>query len=77
MSSDRNRCYSGSDAVGLAVEDEAVGESPFRFKKLRTGECYEAGACRKNVLGRYLHLHFAGCPEAAAPFVEACSAWAR
>lgn len=23
--SDRNRCYSGSDAVGLAVEDEAVG----------------------------------------------------
>lgn len=58
-------------------QDEAEGESPFRFKKLRTGECYEAGACRKNVLGSYLHLHFAGCPEAAAHFVEACSAWAR
>ena len=58
-------------------QDEAEGESPFRFKKLRTGECYEAGESRKNVLGSYLHLHFAGCPEAAAHFVEACSAWAR
>ena len=47
-------------------QDEAEGESPFRFKKLRTGECYEAGESRKNVLGSYLHLHFAGCPEAAA-----------
>ena len=58
-------------------QDAAECARPFRFKKLRTGECYEAGESRKNVLGSYLHLHFAGCPEAAAHFVEACSAWVR
>ena len=58
-------------------EDAVEGKRPLRFEKLRTGERYEAGASRGNVLGSYLHLHFAGCPEAAAHFVEACSAWAR
>ena len=58
-------------------EDEVEGKRPLRFERLRTGECYEAGESRRNVLGSYLHLHFAGCPEAAAHFVEACSVWAR
>ena len=58
-------------------EDAVEGKRPLRFEKLRTGERYEAGASRGNVLGSYLHLHFAGCPEAAAHFVEACTSWAR
>lgn len=57
-------------------EDAVEGKRPLRFEKLRTGERYEAGASRGNVLGSYLHLHFAGCPEAAAHFVEACTSWA-
>ena len=58
-------------------EDAVEGKRPLRFEKLRTGERYEAGASRGNVLGSYLHLHFAGCPAAAAHFVEACTSWAR
>ena len=48
---------------------------PFQFTKLRNGMTYSAGQMHKNALGSYLHLHFAGCPEAAANFVAACRAW--
>ena len=46
---------------------------PFTFTKLRNGMAYAAGQRYKNALGSYLHLHFAGCPEAAKHFVEACA----
>jgi len=29
----------------------------------------------QNVLGSYLHLHFAGCPQAAENFVRKCAAY--
>ncbi len=44
----------------------------FRFTKNRTGEGYDAGYAKGNILGSYLHLHFAGFPKAAARFVERC-----
>ncbi|MFC2767361.1 MAG: cobyrinate a,c-diamide synthase [Mitsuokella sp.] len=59
---------------------EETGEEkdrPLRFTKLRNGQSYAAGSRAGNVLGSYLHLHFAGCPEAADHFVEACRKWAH
>ena len=50
---------------------------PFTFTKLRNGARYAAGCVYKNVLGSYLHLHFAGCQTAAENFVEACRRWDR
>ena len=50
---------------------------PFTFTKLRNGARYAAGCVYKNVLGSYLHLHFAGCQTAAENFVEACRRWGR
>ena len=57
--------------------DAADASRPFRFTKLRSGEEYSAGHIYKNTVGSYLHLHFAGCPGAAAHFVEACRRWGR
>ena len=50
---------------------------PFTFTKLRNGARYAAGCVYKNVLGSYLHLHFAGCQTVAENFVEACRRWGR
>ena len=48
------------------------GDWAFSFTRLRNGAVYPAGFARGNILASYLHLHFAGCPEAAANFVAAC-----
>ena len=56
-------------------EDE--GDRPLLLTKLRNGKCHAAGQSTRNVLGSYLHLHFAGCPAAADHFVEACKKWAH
>lgn len=48
---------------------------PFAFTKLRNGQVYAAGQQRGQALGSYLHLHFAGCPAAAASFVRQCERW--
>lgn len=50
---------------------------PFVFKKLRNGAEYPAGQQRWRVLGSYLHLHFAGCPEAARHFLAQCRTYAE
>ena len=47
----------------------------FIFRKLRNNTKYPAGRRFKNVLGSYLHLHFAGCPQAAVAFVSQCAAY--
>ena len=49
--------------------------APFTFVRLRTQARYAAGQQWKNVLGSYLHLHFAGCPSAAQSFVARCADW--
>ena len=58
-------------------DDTAEIVRPLRFTKLRNGTQYEAGYIYKNVLGSYLHLHFAGAQTAAKHFVEACCRWGR
>ena len=63
----------------FSVEEEPEGENqtvrPFRFTKLRNGQCYPAGQVRQQALGSYLHLHFAGCTAAAEQFVGHCRAF--
>ena len=49
--------------------------APFTFVRLRNQARYAAGQQWKNVLGSYLHLHFAGCPSAAQSFVARCADW--
>lgn len=44
----------------------------FTFTRMRNNAQYPAGFARGNILGSYLHLHFLGCPEAAAHFVARC-----
>ncbi|WP_026760342.1 MULTISPECIES: cobyrinate a,c-diamide synthase [Selenomonas] len=52
-------------------------KAPFIFRKLRNNSEYPAGQQVKNVLGSYLHLHFAGCPDAAENFVRQCAAYKK
>ncbi|MCR5559420.1 cobyrinate a,c-diamide synthase [Schwartzia sp. (in: firmicutes)] len=47
----------------------------FEFVRTRKKEPYDAGYASGNILGSYLHLHFAGCPQAAEHFVETCRAY--
>ena len=44
----------------------------FSFIRSRNGEKYYGGYCQNNVLGSYLHMHFAGYPRVAESFVKAC-----
>ena len=54
------------------VEIDETCPRAFTFTRLRNGASYPAGYAKGNVIASYLHLHFAGCPEAAESFVEAC-----
>lgn len=60
-------------------EPEASADYPraFTFRKTRNPEPYPAGYAKGNILGSYLHLHFAGAEEAAASFVAACEKFAK
>jgi len=44
----------------------------YRLTKTGVESGREDGLVRENILASYLHLHFAGCPEAAENLVEAC-----
>lgn len=63
----------------FSKERETVSEAnvPFVFRKLRNNSEYPAGQQVRHVLGSYLHLHFAGCPEAAEHFVRQCAAYGK
>ncbi|ORT99540.1 Cobyrinic acid A,C-diamide synthase [Anaerovibrio sp. JC8] len=60
----------------FSTEDEDGGKTDaqraFLFTRSRNGAQYLGGYSKGNVLGSYLHLHFAGCPEAVASFVARC-----
>ncbi len=60
-----------------APDDAAAYPRAFSFRRSRRPEPYDAGYARGNILGSYLHLHFAGCPQAAARFVDACESFRR
>ena len=57
----------------FSIETENLAEEKiFDCEKLRTGKKYFAGYAAKNIVASYLHIHFAGCPNAAKNFVNAC-----
>lgn len=60
-------------------EPETGADYPraFTFRKTRTPSPYAAGYAKGNILGSYLHLHFAGSEDAAASFVTACQNYAE
>ena len=51
-----------------------VGGPAFQITKKRTGAGAPGGYAAKNLVASYLHIHFAGNPEAARRFVESCVA---
>jgi cobyrinic acid a,c-diamide synthase len=63
----------------FSKEGEVISadKAPFVFRKLRNNSEYPAGQQVQNVLGSYLHLHFAGCPQAAENFVRKCAAYGK
>lgn len=56
----------------FSKELETSGEKIFKCKRMRTGKEYLAGMAKKNIVASYLHIHFAGCPNAAKNFFDAC-----
>lgn len=56
----------------FSKEVEGATNKIFSCEKLRTGEKYFAGYANENVVASYLHVHFAGCPNVAKNFVNAC-----
>ena len=56
----------------FSKEIKTADEKIFKCKRMRTGKEYFAGAAKKNLVASYLHIHFAGCPNAAKNFVDAC-----
>lgn len=54
--------------------DDILGERAFKFTRMRNQSQYLGGslAANGNIVGSYLHIHFAGCPKAAAAFVGSC-----
>ncbi len=53
-----------------SIDGDLSAKKIFRCTRLRTGKIYEAGAIKNNVIGSYLHLHFAGCPAVAENFIR-------
>lgn len=56
----------------FSTELGTSGDKIFKCRRMRTGKEYFAGAVKKNVVASYLHIHFAGCPNAAKNFIDAC-----
>ena len=56
----------------FSKEVKNSSENIFSCEKLRTGEKYFAGYADENILASYLHIHFAGCHNAAKNFLTAC-----
>jgi len=56
----------------FSKELDVAGDRIFKCERMRTGKEYFAGAVKKNIVASYLHIHFAGCPNAAKTFIDAC-----
>ena len=74
------QCFQGHEfhfSVACAGERAADATNAFEFTRMRNGAKYLAGYAQGNVLGSYLHLHFACCESAAEHFVASCRTWRR
>ncbi|MBR2179751.1 MAG: cobyrinate a,c-diamide synthase [Selenomonadaceae bacterium] len=53
------------------------GQNAFNCVRIRNNSNYHAGFVSDNIVASYLHIHFAGCVEAARHFVESCQNYNR
>ena len=53
------------------------GQNAFNCVRIRNNSNYRAGFVSDNIVASYLHIHFAGCIEAARHFVESCQNYNR
>ena len=53
------------------------GQSAFNCVRIRNNSNYNAGFVSGNVVASYLHIHFAGCVEAARHFIKSCQNYNR
>ena len=53
------------------------GQSVFNCVRIRNNSNYHAGFVSDNVVASYLHIHFAGCVEAARYFIESCQKYKK
>lgn len=61
-----------SSECDLSLREAETYPRAFQLNKMRLAAPYKAGYAKGNIIGSYLHLHFAGCPQAAATFVATC-----
>ena len=52
-------------------------KNAFNCVKIRNNEKYFAGFVSDNIIASYLHIHFAGCINAAKNFIESCKNYHR
>lgn len=55
-----------------AAEKEVQVQPAFQIRKKRTGATTLGGYANEHLVASYLHIHFAGNPEAARRFVDCC-----
>jgi cobyrinic acid a,c-diamide synthase len=55
------------------AEPNQQGQPAFMIRKKRTGANAPGGYAGNNLLASYLHIHFAGNPDAARRFVDCCA----
>ncbi len=55
------------------AEPNQQGQPAFLIRKKRTGANAPGGYAGNNLLASYLHIHFAGNPDAARRFVDFCA----
>ena len=53
------------------------GQNAFNCVRIHNNSHYYSGFVSDNVVASYLHIHFAGCVEAARHFVESCQKYNR
>lgn len=56
----------------FSTAEISADKNIFACKRMRTGKIFRAGFVDKNIVASYLHIHFAGCPNAADNFIAAC-----
>ena len=59
----------------FSTSEISADKNIFTCKRMRTGKIFRAGFFVKNIVASYLHIHFAGCPNAADNFIAACKSY--
>ena len=61
----------------FSTAEISADKNIFACRRIRTGKVFRAGFTEKNIVASYLHIHFAGCPNAADNFIAACKSYKK